>query len=310
MIITRAPLRISLGGGGTDLPWYSSVYGGELTAAAITSCMCIAVNRRRDAKLLVRTSTIQLCDDVEQVEHPIVKAALKYFFLTTGLEITSMCEVPSGTGLGSSGAFTSALVQALALHKDIHFTRQTLAQIAYNIEVIQLSSPVGWQDMFASCMGGVNKFYGFSPAEVVVQPLSNIPIPKYFHLFWTGTTRRDHTLLQSIADRGDVEEMHRVKQYGIEMRHAMLSDDWHEYGRLMTEHWNVKKRQCPNVTTPAIDSMIARGLDAGAYGAKLIGAGGAGFIMFCAPDRVKLETALNLTALRYDIDNEGVRQLL
>lgn len=325
MIITRSPLRISLGGGGTDVPSYYEKFEGSLIAAAINKYVYVTVMRPFAKGIYLKYSEIEHVDRVEEVRHPIVREALTELNLKTPqIEITTLADIPSGTGLGSSGSFTTALLKALFSHyrKSIH--TMELAELACEIEISRLNEPIGKQDQFISAFGGITEFTFRSDGSVVSTPL-NISVDTTHDLednlllFYTGLSRSAGSILKdqvSKSQSGDeamIENLHFIKDLGFRSKSALLDGDTFLFGELMHEHWERKRFRSQGMTNEFINDAYQYGLENGAVGGKVVGAGGGGFLMFYAKDNEKLRWAMNqkgLPELRFHFDFEGTKVIL
>lgn len=325
MIITRSPLRISLGGGGTDLPSYYEKFGGFLIAAAIDRYIYVTVNRPFGAGIRLKYSDIENVDTVDEVRHPILREALRMMNLRTPqIEITTLAEIPSGTGLGSSGSFTTALVKALYAHRRRLLHSSEVARLACEIEIERLHEPVGKQDQYIAAYGGVTCFDFHPDGSVSAQPLA-LEMDTLFELednlllFFTGFSRSAGSLLQDQKTRSDaadpemIENLHYVKDLGYRSQRALEAGRCHEFGELLHEHWEHKKRRSRGMSNPKIDEWYELGRRNGAIGGKLVGAGGGGFLMFYAEDRKSLRQAMRdagLEEVRFRFDFEGTKVLM
>lgn len=322
MIITRSPLRISLGGGGTDLPSYYREHSGFLLAAAIDKYVYITLHQTFVQDLIIKYSRMERVQTIEEVQHPIIREALK--MTHTGaprLEITSMADIPAGTGLGSSGSFTTALLKALhTLHKNLVHP-QEVAQQACQIEIDLLKEPVGKQDQYIAAYGGVTCFRFLPNEQVEAWPLKIDRETLYnlednLMLFFTGFVRSASTILKEQdtkskeKDREMIQNLHFVKEIGQESREALEKGDLNHFAHLMNVHWEHKKKRSAKMTNDNIERWYRLGLENGALGGKLIGAGGGGFLMFYAEDKVRLRKAMmeeGLEEVRFRFDFEGTK---
>ncbi|MDR1042149.1 MAG: galactokinase [Deltaproteobacteria bacterium] len=323
MIITRSPLRISLGGGGTDLPsYYREQGGGFLVAAAIDKYVYVTVLRPFNEGIYLKYSQLEAVKGVDEIQHRIIREALRLQNLRTPqIEITALADIPSGTGLGSSGSFTTALLKALYAHRRQLILPQDLAELACHIEIERLGEPIGKQDQYIAAYGGITCF-DFNPDDTVdARPLA-IPIESLFELeerlclFFTGFTRSAGDLLKDQKERsvgGDAEmiaNLHYVKDLGVRSKEALERGDVFAFGRLMHEHWENKKKRTGGMSNPKIDAAYAKALKNGAVGGKIVGAGGGGFLMFLAEDRSRLRRAMaeeGLEELRFRFDFDGAK---
>ncbi|PZR76839.1 MAG: galactokinase [Chthoniobacterales bacterium] len=324
MIITRSPLRISLGGGGTDLPSYYREHSGFLIAAAIDKYVYINVHRRFVEGFLLKYSHLEEAATVDEIKHPIIREALKLVDIQErNLEITSMADIPAGTGLGSSGSFTTALLKAFhALKKNLVHPSE-LAEQACCIELEKLGEPIGKQDQYIAAYGGITCFQFLPDGRVVAAPLK-ISEETLFNLednlllFFTGYSRSASAILKEQddkskqADAAMTENLHFIKDLGKQSQKALESGDLGEFARLMDVHWQRKKERSRGMSNPDINDWYNSAMANGALGGKLIGAGGGGFLMFYAGDKVKLRHVMRemgLAEVRFRFDFEGTRIL-
>jgi D-glycero-alpha-D-manno-heptose-7-phosphate kinase len=322
MIITRSPLRISLGGGGTDLASYYRDHGGFLIAAAIDRYVMITLHDTFQQELIIRYSRTERVQQVDQIEHPIIREALRlYGDDPTQLEVISMADIPAGTGLGSSGSFTTALVQALHARRHANITKQELAEQACHIEIDLLKEPIGKQDQYIAAYGGVTCFSFANDGTVTAEPLKTSRETLYnledsLVMFFTGYSRKASDILreQDTKSRGKdpsmIDNLHFVKDLGLRTRTALEAGEIDKLGPLMHEHWNFKKQRSSGMSNPEIDAWYELAMKSGATGGKLIGAGGGGFLMFYAEDQRRLRhalTAAGLAEVRLRFDYEGTK---
>jgi D-glycero-alpha-D-manno-heptose-7-phosphate kinase len=324
MIITRSPLRISLGGGGTDLPSYYREHTGFLIAAAIDRYVYITVHRRFVEGFLLKYSSLEEAATIDDIKHPIIREALKLVDIQErNLEITSMADIPAGTGLGSSGSFTTALLKALyALKKNLVHPAE-LAEQACCIELEKLGEPIGKQDQYIAAYGGITSFRFMPDDRVEAAPLK-ISEETLFNLednlllFFTGYSRAASAILKEQDDKSKkadtemMENLHFIKDLGKQSQKALESGDLEEFARLMDGHWQRKKQRSRGISNNDINAWYDCAMANGALGGKLIGAGGGGFLMFYAGNKVKLRHAMRekgLTEVRFRFDFEGTRIL-
>ena len=326
MVITRSPLRVSLGGGGTDLPSYSERFGGFLVTAAIDKYVYVNVTRPFAKGIFLKYSRLEAVERIEEVQHPIIREALK---LTAGgcqnphIEITTLADIPAGTGLGSSGSFTTALLKALYAHQKLHVHADELARQACDIEIGRLKEPIGRQDQYIAAYGGINSITFNTDGSVCVEPLRIsadilFDLEDNLLLFFTGYTRSAGGILadQNVRTReSDVqilENLHAVKEMGLRSRGLLESGKTADFGALMNEHWLTKRKRSRGMTNDRIDEWYELGRANGAIGGKLVGAGGGGFLMFYAEDRRRLKSAMSsagLEEIRFRFDFEGTKVL-
>jgi D-glycero-alpha-D-manno-heptose-7-phosphate kinase len=322
MIITRSPLRISLGGGGTDLPSYYEEHGGFLIAAAIDKHVYINVHRRFEEGFVLKYSQYENASEIDEIRHPIIRESLKLVGVTErNLEITSMADIPAGTGLGSSGSFTTALLKALhTLRKNIVRPAEIAAQ-ACQIEIEKLHEPVGKQDQYIAAVGGVTSFHFMPNGTVEVIPVeldeeTLFNLQDNLLLFFTGYTRSASKILKEQddktkgLDKSMVENLHFVKELGVLSKEALESGDLREFARLMDVHWQRKKERSGGMSNSQINEWYEYAMANGALGGKLIGAGGGGFLMFYTEEVTRLRRAMRekgLREVRIRFDFEGTK---
>jgi D-glycero-alpha-D-manno-heptose-7-phosphate kinase len=322
MIITRSPLRISLGGGGTDLPSYYQGHSGFVISAAIDKYVYLTLHQTFAHELIIKYSQMERVSSVEEIQHPLIREALKLVEIETPqLEVTSMADIPAGTGLGSSGSFTTALLKALHTFKKNLIHPQELAEQACHIEIEILKEPVGKQDQYIAAYGGITCFRFLPNHQVEVWPLKLDRDTLYnlednLLLFFTGYSRSASKILkeQDVKSRENNREMianlHFVKELGRESKEALEAGDLTRFAELMNIHWNYKKQRAVNMSNDRIDRWYDLALENGASGGKLIGAGGGGFLMFYAEDKVRLRRAMReagLQEVRFRFDFEGTK---
>ena len=322
MIITRSPLRVTLGGGGTDLPSYYREHEGFLVAAAIDKYVFVTVTRPFTPGIYLKYSALEHVADIEQIDHPIIRAALELHEPgAKQIEITTLADIPAGTGLGSSGSFTTALLKALYAHQRKLLQPEQLAELACQLEIERLGEPVGKQDQYIAAYGGLTCFLFHRDGRVTAEPLrlSNdtmFDLEDNLLLFFTGFTRRGAEILRD-QDQARSPEMlsnlHRVKELGYRSREALEEGRLARFGELMHEHWEYKKRRSGRMSNERIDAWYELAVDNGAIGGKLVGAGGGGFLMFYAGDRNRLRRVMahaGLQEVRFKFDFEGTKQIL
>jgi len=320
MIVSKTPLRLTLGGGGTDLPAYSSKYGGFVVTSAIDKYIYLVVNRRFESPVRVSYSITEIVEPIGSIKHPVIREALELLDLRSNLEIISIAEVPAETGLGSSSSFTVGLLHALHMYKDDHISRQALAEEACRLQMEILKEPCGYQDTFIATFGGFTCLDIQKDGKVNVSPLKMTPetiseLENNLVFFYTGIKRSSSSVLkdQGAAVKKDgsaeLEAMHQIKEIGYKVKRALEEGDITEFGRLQHEHWLVKKRTSVAISNGLIDKWYDLGLKNGALGGKLMGAGGGGFLMFyCENGRDGLRKAMAKEGLRevnFDFEPEG-----
>jgi D-glycero-alpha-D-manno-heptose-7-phosphate kinase len=325
MIIARSPLRVTLGGGGTDLPSYYEKFGGFLIAAAIDKYVYITVHDTFVSDLIVKYSELERVPDAAQLKHPILREAFAVVGMDGhSLELTSMADIPAGTGLGSSGSFTTALLKALHAHKKNLVHPAELAAQACEIEIGRLKEPIGKQDQYIAAYGGITCFKFLENGRVEAWPLklsreTRDELEDNLLLFFTGYSRSASAILKEqdqkskSDDSSMIENLHFVKDLGLQSQRALESGNLAEFARLMDVHWQRKKQRSGGMSNPKINEWYDLAMASGALGGKLIGAGGGGFLMFYAEDKTKLRQALTragLAEVRFRFDFEGTKLVI
>lgn len=325
MIIARSPLRITLGGGGTDLPSYYRDHEGFLVSAAIDKYVYVTVMRPFKPGIYLKYSQLEQVDEIAQVKHPIIRETLALMGVRTPqVEITTLADIPSGTGLGSSGSFTTALLKAMHSHRKRHLHQEELAELACHIEIDRLGEPIGKQDQYIAAIGGLTCFTFHKDDRVTAVPLkvgmdTLFDLEDNLLLFFTGFSRSAGSILKDQnsrtqdSDADMLKNLHYVKELGYRSKDALESGNPALFGELMHEHWEHKKRRSGGMSNPQIDQWYSLGMANGAVGGKLVGAGGGGFLMFYAHDRNKLRhtmAAAGLEEVRFRFDFEGTKVVL
>ncbi|MGD0912185.1 MAG: galactokinase [Terracidiphilus sp.] len=327
MILARAPFRISIGGGGTDLPSYYSRFGGFVLGAAINQYVYVYVNRSSiDDYIRVKYSRAEEVHNVAEIQHDLIRPVLEMLELGTGLEIVSMADLPAGTGLGSSSTYLVATLVALLQYKREHAGTQDLAEMACNVEMNMARHPVGKQDHYMAAFGGFTCIDIDTEGRVNATQLQlSKSVMEEFRssvlLFYTGLTRSSHTILQAQnkdtqrEDPAVVNSLHKTKELGYRVKDAIEHGDIETFGLLLDEHWQNKKARSSAVSTPEIDEYYRIAKESGALGGKIMGAGGGGFLMLYCPNgrkeclRANLHRA-GLRELSYDFDMQGAKVLV
>jgi D-glycero-alpha-D-manno-heptose-7-phosphate kinase len=325
MIIARSPLRVTLGGGGTDLPSYYEPFGGFLIAAAIDRYVYITLHETFVSDLIVKYSELERVPDATKLKHPIIREAFAMVGVDGhSLELTSMADIPSGTGLGSSGSFTTALLKALHAYKKNLVHPAELAAQACEVELDRLKEPIGKQDQYIAAYGGLTCFKFQPGGKVEAWPLkvsdeTRDNLEDNLLLFFTGYSRSASAILKEQdqkskqADAGMIENLHFVKDLGLQSQRALEGGDLPEFARLMDVHWRHKKQRSGGMSNPKINEWYDLAMAKGALGGKLIGAGGGGFLMFYAEDKTKLRHAMTqagLKEVRFRFDFEGTKLVI
>jgi D-glycero-alpha-D-manno-heptose-7-phosphate kinase len=325
MIIARSPLRISLGGGGTDLPSYYREHEGSLISAAIDKYVYVTVMRPFTEGIFLKYSKLENVENIVDIEHPIIRETLKLFDISSPqLEITTLADIPSGTGLGSSGSFTTALLKVLYSHHKLHLYQKELAELACHIEIDILGEPIGKQDQYISAVGGITGMTFHKDDKVTVTPLS-ISTDTIFDLednlllFFTGFSRSASEILKDQHQRSKkndsdmLNNLHYVKELGYQSKKALESGNTKIFGEIMHEHWEHKKMRSGGMSNPKIDEWYELAMNNGAIGGKVVGAGGGGFLMFMAKNKSKLRRTMKLSGLeevRFRFDFEGTKVIM
>jgi D-glycero-alpha-D-manno-heptose-7-phosphate kinase len=322
MIITRSPLRITLGGGGTDLPSYYSQHTGFLIAAAIDKYVYVTVMRPFIEGIFLKYSKLEHVERTDDVQHPIIREAIRMLdFRTPQVEITTLADIPAGTGLGSSGSFSTALLKALYAHRRRLLQPRELAELACEIEINRLGEPIGKQDQYIAAYGGVTCFTFNTDHSVDACPLklsmeALFDLEDNLLLFFTGFSRSAGSILSDQktrterSDDGMLQNLHYVKDLGLRSRDALENGRTAQFGELMHEHWEHKKRRSVGMSNPKIDEWYELARKNGAIGGKLVGAGGGGFLLFYSEDHRRLRAAMahaGLEEVRFRFDFEGTK---
>jgi len=324
MIITRSPLRISLGGGGTDLPSFYREHGGFVLSAAIDKYVYITLHETFQPEFLIKYSSTEVVQTVDEIKHPIIREALRMVPVAAPhLEIVSMSDIPAGTGLGSSGSFTVALLRALHTLNKEFVPRSELAEQACEIEIDILGEPIGKQDQYIACFGGITAFDFRKDDSVDVTPLQ-ISQETLFNLednlllFFTGFTRSASAILAEQdqttrgGDSGMIDHLQQIKDFGYQSKAALECGDLRHFAAIMHEHWERKKYRSKSMTNSTIDNLYELARRSGALGGKLIGAGGGGFLMLYTEEKTRLRHAMldaGLREVRMRFDFEGTQLL-
>jgi D-glycero-alpha-D-manno-heptose-7-phosphate kinase len=325
MIIARSPLRVTLGGGGTDLPSYYQDFGGFLIAAAIDKYVYITLHDNFTPDLIVKYSRLERVPDAGKIEHPIIREAFAMLEIDgCGLELASLADIPAGTGLGSSGSFTTALLKALHAYKKNLVHPAELAAQACDIELNRLKEPIGKQDQYIAAYGGVTCFKFLPDGKVEAWPVkisaeTRDNLEDNLLLFFTGYSRSASAILREQdqkskqSDAAMIENLHFVKNLGVQSQQALETGKLSEFARLMDVHWQRKKQRSGGMSNPKINEWYDLAIANGALGGKLIGAGGGGFLMFYAEDKARLRHAMRqagLKEVRFRFDFEGTKLLI
>ena len=318
MIITRTPFRISFGGGGTDLAAFYRQEPGAVTSTAIDKYMYVTVNERFDDSIRLSYSRTEIVPNAGDVRHPIVRAALNLAGVTTGIEITSIADIPAGTGLGSSSTFAVGLLHALFAFKGLHRSREELARLACKTEIDILKEPIGKQDQYIAAFGGIRHIQ-FNPDEsVFIDPVvcTKETLKKFKNnlmLFYTGATRSAGVILKKQRSniKKEFETLCRMRDLARLMRDCLRSNaDVDEVGALLDEGWRLKRSLAEGISNRRIDTLYRKARNAGAIGGKLLGAGGGGFLLLYVRKRKQKAVRAALSGLQefhFDFEPRGSR---
>ena len=322
MIITRSPLRISLGGGGTDLPSYYEKREGFLIAGAIDKYVYISLHENFNDEILLKYSETEKVTDPKNIRHPIFRECIAMTGMDSErFEVQSMADIPAGTGLGSSSSFTTALLKGLHEYKGEHIGARGLAEEACEVEMVRLGEPIGKQDQYIAAYGGITAMWFHKDGTVSVEPVSLADETRYnleenLIMYFTGFERSASAILaeqdqKSRADDSDMlKNLDMVKEMGLQTRKAFESGKLRDFADIMNHHWEIKKKRSGGMSNPRIDEWYEYAMKNGALGGKLIGAGGGGFLMFYSEDKVKLREAMRNTGLRevnFRFEQHGTR---
>jgi D-glycero-alpha-D-manno-heptose-7-phosphate kinase len=334
MIICKAPLRISIGGGGTDLPSYYQEFGSTFISAAIDKYIYVSVHPVFIKDIIIKYSELERVQNINEIRHPIIREAMRKAGVYDSVEISSFADIPAGTGLGSSSTFTVSLLKALYTYKNIFHDNLKLAADACRIEIDELKSPIGKQDQYISAIGGLTKFHiakdgSVSHTPLEIPPEARTDLEEHLLLFFTGYSRSANTLLKEQDDQTKaatsapanstaknnemIQNLHFVKELGEQIGSALEKGDLNEFARLMNVHWESKKKRSKNMSSGIIDEWYELARKNGALGGKLIGAGGGGFLMFLADDKRRLRQVMRKAGLQdvpFRFDELGAQVVL
>jgi len=324
MILSRAPVRLSMGGGGTDLPSYYKEFGGFLLATSINKYVNIVLNKRFEEDIRLSYSKTEIVDDISKIEHRIFREALKYTEVTKQIEIVSVSDVPSNCGLGTSSTFTVALLNALYAYKRNYVNIDKLADAACHIEIEILKEPIGKQDQYASAYGGFNAYYFNKDGTVNVEPLDikeemMIELQNNLFLFYLNMTRSAGSILtdqdekSKQKDANTLDKLHKIKEIGLHTKKVLEQGKINEFGEILHNHWQTKKSLSSKISDPYIDEAYDIAMKNGAIGGKVVGAGGGGFLMvYCPTNKPKLIEALRKFGLKptwFSFEFEGAKKI-
>lgn len=323
MLIVKSPLRISLGGGGTDIPSYFKKYNSFFISAAIDKYVYISINKIPEPHYFIRYSKNETEKTVDKIEHNLIRELLKIYEIKPGIEITSFADLPTGTGLGSSGSFLTALVKALDIFTGIEHDNIEVAKIASSVEIDILNEPVGYQDTLISSVGGLTSFeisneLTFSYDSNFVN--NKIKEELFRSLYLIDTSKRrsaskeiENTIHKKINNEKLIQNLNNIKEVGYQTKTILQKGELDELGRLLTLQWKLKFERSPSTFHKKINLIIEELNNIGALGAKLIGAGGGGYIMvLVSKNKVnaikKYLSTKNLSLISINVDNLGARE--
>lgn len=323
MLITRTPLRISIGGGGTDLPSYYEKFGGFVISAAINQYIYIALHRTFVPNYIIKYSAMETVNTVAEIKHPIVREAFRLHEVQPFIEMVSMADIPAGTGLGSSGAFNVGLLRGIHGLKREHITAYSLAEEACHIELDLLKEPIGKQDQYIAAFGGLicMDFEKDGQVRVASLRISNDTLHDLednLLMFFTGYSRSASSVLSDQKKKSEdnnaemFDNLHFIKDLGYKIKDALEAGNTHKFGEYMHEHWVRKQERSQGISNDTINDWYKVGMANGAVGGKLVGAGGGGFLLFYANDKVQLRKAMaakGLKEVRFSFDFEGSKIL-
>lgn len=308
-----------MGGGGTDLPSYYSKFGSEFISAAINKYIYITCHRSGfDDRIRLRYSRMEEVNNVDEIQNEIIRETFKLNDVGSRVELTSHAEIPSGTGLGSSGSFGVGILQAL--HPGM--SKQELAEQSTHIQMNVLNHPIGVQDQYAAAYGGLNIYKVSKNGKVSTKPFKAgektaeilYKLEQGLVLFFTGFKREANEILitqrEKAEDKDMVKSLHQTQKLCYDIKDALQKGNLRKMGEVMNKHWKYKKQRSRSMTNPQIDEWYELGLKNGAYGGKLVGAGAGGFLLFCTEERERLINAMPLQHLDFNFDFVGSKVLI
>ncbi|MBN1594990.1 sugar kinase [candidate division FCPU426 bacterium] len=322
MIVARSPVRLSMGGGGTDLPSYYQTHGGFLLAASINKYVYIMAERRFEETIRLSYSKTEIVKAVDAIEHRIFREALRFVGIHKQIELVSVADVPANCGLGTSSTFTVALLNALYEFKREYVSLRDLAEAACHIEIEVLKEPIGKQDQYASAFGGFNAYYFNPDGNVVVEPVNIrehnlMELQNNLLLFYLQKERSASSVLQEqdkksrAGDSGVIERLHKIKEIGLHTRKILEQGKIDDFGEILHEHWLTKKGLSARVSDPFIDEAYEEARKNGAIGGKVVGAGGGGFLLFYCPHKkanlVAAMEKMGLQSMWFSFEHQGAK---
>tara|TARA_B100000780_G_C21127007_1_gene457888 strand:+ start:33321 stop:34295 length:975 start_codon:yes stop_codon:yes gene_type:complete len=324
MLIIRSPLRISIGGGGTDIPSYYKEKESFFISAAINKYVYVTITKPFVKGIYLNYSKIERINEIEKIDHKIIKEVLKQELMENKIEISTLTDIPAKTGLGSSGSFSTALIKAMYSFNQKMIGRRELAEKACDIEINKLDQPSGKQDQYISVYGGISEFNINKKGVVKINNLkisneTRLELEDNLLLFFTGFSRNSSLILneqnkKTINNNAQIiENLDYIKFLGLEIKKKLLKGNCSDFGKLMNEHWMYKLKRSKNMSNKTINEIYNFAMKNGAIGGKLIGAGGGGFLLFYTNTPSRLRKAMNnkkLEEVRFKFDYEGVKQIL
>ena len=321
MLIARSPLRISLGGGGTDLPSFYKKYGGFLIAATINKYVYISLAETFNKKFIIKYSDFEEEKNILNIKHPLFRETLIKMNVKSPLNISSHADIPAGTGMGSSGCFAVTLINALSYYQGKQLSKRKIAELACYIEIDKLKEPVGKQDQFTAAYGGINEYIFHKDGFVEVHKLklkNDIikKLQKNLVIYFTGYSRKSSKILatqnnQTISYRSImIKNLHEVKELAYDFKKYLLKGDLNSFGNLMDVHWELKKKRSKFMSNKKINYIYDFAKSHGALGGKLIGAGGGGFLIFYSNNPLNLKknlSSIGLNNVDFKFDFEGTK---
>lgn len=322
MILSRAPVRLSMGGGGTDLPSYYERRGGFLMSAAINKYVYIMANKRFNKSIRLSYSKTEIVDSIEEIEHNIFREALKYAGIDKQIELVSVADMPAQCGLGTSSSFTVALLNALFEYKKSYVGLEQLAESACHLEIDILKEPIGKQDQYAASFGGFRAYWFNQDGSVTIEPVKikeedMMELQNNIFLFHLNKERAAGDILEvqnkkgKEGDKATLEKLDKIKKIGLYTKKIFEEGRIDEFGELLHEHWLIKKGLSDKISDPFIDEAYDMGRKNGALGGKVVGAGGGGFLLlYCPKDKAKLVSAMRkigLVPMWFSFEHEGAK---
>jgi D-glycero-alpha-D-manno-heptose-7-phosphate kinase len=321
MIISRTPLRMSFVGGGSDLPQFYREYGGAVLSTTIDKYIFVTANPKFDRGVRLAYSITEEVESAAQIQHPLVRTALKFAGIEGGIELTTVADIPSkGTGLGSSSSFAVGLLNVLYAFRERFASARILAEQACHLEIDLMSEPIGKQDQYAAAYGGLC-LYEFNPDDsviatpVIMSRQHKVELEQHIVMFYTGVTRSASAILADqaksmISSQDKVRNMKRMVELTYVLRAALHDGDLDSFGPILHENWELKKTMAQGISNSNIDAAYAAAMAAGATGGKILGAGAGGFLIFYAPEDRHFAIEQALTPMRridFSFDDVGSR---